>query len=717
LQQDHQLTYLKSSKPNALACFLAAQEGRLVSRTRLLSLFWEDAPEPEARRALTTTLGRIQRTWPGLRILTHGDAVGCALEPTLELDIDLFSRWQRGEGLPVESAHETTWLNQQALTEGPAACRGLSLAAALYRGEFMAEFNLSGCPGFDSWLTVQRQFWEHRCIELLSKLNGMEAAAGAWVPLAGHARQALAILPHDERFRRTLMQALAMQGDRAGALAQYESLRLELSRDLRVEPEAQTRALRKEIAQGTLLETTGITSTVGFLVPVPVADQPGRVPAPMVGRTLEARALRNSLFAERQEPRLALVTGELGTGKSRLVSEVVARAPGGLTVLTGHCYEDYSKLPYAPIVQVLRAALPAFRGGRPPLDEVWLAEVARLLPELSTPKQESARVHGEPDTPSDPLRLCEAVARFVATLPGGLIFVLEDLHWADEASLLVLTYLLRSVLPNKLQIAGTIRSAEASPATERLLAQLEREHRVLRIHVTDLTLTQVAELTAVMVGSQDTELAARVFAETNGHPFFTTALIETLAERRAAASSAESPLQLPGSVEALIYARLARFPAKARQLAVSLAIFPQGAALSDLALLTGLSEQEVGELVEPALKEGILHELIETGSDKGVQVPGVRFGHELVRRTLLGTVSQLRQRGLHSRAFDLILARLQRTDDHQLLHGVANQLNYHATAAHRWEEAERWSLAAAQSAERVFSATIGDRLNPCPDDR
>lgn len=100
LQQADLLTPIKPSKPNALACYLCAGQGRLVSRTRLLSLFWEESPEREGRRALTTTLVRAQQTWPGLRIQTRGDAVGCQPEPSLEVDLDLFSRWQSGESLP-----------------------------------------------------------------------------------------------------------------------------------------------------------------------------------------------------------------------------------------------------------------------------------------------------------------------------------------------------------------------------------------------------------------------------------------------------------------------------------------------------------------------------------------------------------------------------------------------------------------------------------------
>jgi len=242
VQHSTLMTHIKASKPNAVVCFLAAQQGRLVSRARLLTMFWDGLPEREGRRALTTTLSRIHQTC-GIRIIVSGDAVRYEPDYPLQVDVDLFRQLQTGQTLPLGAPLETPL---------PDPGCALSAAVSLYRGEFMLDFHVPNCPKFDQWLSEERQFWDNRFIESLTCLMKLEEQAGAWVALAGHARQALAISDNDERFCRSLIRALAMQGDRTGALARYNRFERDLLRTFGVLPEVQTRALRDAIALGTL---------------------------------------------------------------------------------------------------------------------------------------------------------------------------------------------------------------------------------------------------------------------------------------------------------------------------------------------------------------------------------------------------------------------------------------------------------------------------------
>src|SRR5207248_9103331 len=169
-----------------------------------------------------------------------------------------------------------------------------------------------------------------------------------------------------------------------------------------------------------------------------------------------------------------LGVGEAGVGKTRLASEWLAWARGqGGQVLSGQCCEMGGRLPYQPLVEALRTRLEAENAPEDLLEDLWLAELARLLPELRgrypdlpAPTEDELTARGQ---------LFEAVARLVEALakPAPLVLLVDDLQWADEASLELLRYLASSWIrhSSRVLLLATVRS-EGLELTPRLSARL-----------------------------------------------------------------------------------------------------------------------------------------------------------------------------------------------------------------------------------------------------
>lgn len=314
-------TPLQATKPNALACYLAAQAGKMIPRSRIVSTFWEELPEADGRRTLTTTLGRLRRTHPEWPILSAGELLGWAPHPNMMVDTTRLA----------ELARET---------ESPPDLARAALAEPLWRGPFLLDFYLPDAPAFDQWLYTQRAHWEEQFLNLLHRLIAADAKVGRWERVAVHARQALSVNPLQERFHRLLMEALSRSGDRPAALAQFTSLQQHLLEELGVEPDRQTLRLREAILANALGNDEGQATSHEPLhrLPQPQSAQVSslaqfrHLPAPsttFIGRQADVAAVKQSFTRSR----LLTLIGTGGVGKTRLslqaASELLpARADG-----------------------------------------------------------------------------------------------------------------------------------------------------------------------------------------------------------------------------------------------------------------------------------------------------------------------------------------------------------------------------------------------------
>ena len=373
-----------------------------------------------------------------------------------------------------------------------------------------------------------------------------------------------------------------------------------------------------------------------------------------VDRTGPRAALAEALdgAAAERERRTVFVLGEAGIGKTRLVSELAQAAHArGSVVLAGRCDEELD-LPYQPFAE----ALEHLTAHAPPelLRQhvaVYGDSIARLVPALraSLPSDSAPTMPGD----SDRYLLYSAVEGLLEAAVGerALVLVLEDLHWADLPTLLMLRRLLTSPRASAMVVIGTARTAglaEEHPLRQ-LLADLHREPLIERFELEGLkpedvgALLRDVELPDLADGGD--ELARSLTATTNGNPFFVTELVRSLVETRPSGeplgrSDGPLDLELPSSVTETLARRIGRLgPETATCLRAAAAIGNE----FEAQLLGIVAEREsVAEPLDTAVAAGLLAELPGR--------PGsYRFAHALVARHLYSELGSGARIDLHRR--------------------------------------------------------------------
>jgi DNA-binding CsgD family transcriptional regulator/tetratricopeptide (TPR) repeat protein len=347
----------------------------------------------------------------------------------------------------------------------------------------------------------------------------------------------------------------------------------------------------------------------------------GSVVSPVfIGRHGEMASLGRLLDrAGVAEPGFALIGGEAGVGKTRLVQELADRAAeAGFLVLSGQCVELGAEgLPLAPLVDVLRAMARAFHGDA--LAEVLgpaAASLARLLPEL-TPGAAS----GPPSEELQKAQLLEHVLGMLGRLSAvrPVMVVVEDLHWADQSTLDLTAFLVRSMRDARVLLAITYRSDELHRRhpVRPLIASWERMRTVQRITLDRFDRAEVAaQLTAIFGGRLAPSMADAVFDRSGGNAF----LVEELAGLVRGGGDLGA---LPPSLLDVLLSRVDALSAGAQKLLRTAAV--AGRAVSDrlLAEVSGIGEAEFYAILREAVENHLL--VVDPGGH------GYSFRHALTR--------------------------------------------------------------------------------------
>ena len=434
-------------------------------------------------------------------------------------------------------------------------------------------------------------------------------------------------------------------------LARLPDDRYQRAADVRLVLEATASVLRR----GTRPKSDPSVASGAPLPPAPILN-PAMGVIGFVGREDElAMMLAVWDRATRGERQLILLAGEPGIGKTRLAVEFARRrAAEGATVLVGRSDEE-SLVPYQPFVEALswyarvcpepdlRAQLAAIGGG---------AELGQLIPELVR-RIADLPVPASMNAVGQRYRLLETVRALLAAASAvrPTVLILDDLHWADKPTLLLLRHLVRPSDTAALCIVGTYRESELArthPLAE-MLADLRREQVVTRVSLRGLDEKQTRGLIDMVAGRDlPPRLTSLVVDSTDGNPFFIAEMLRHLSETgaltrlREAAGFRVTDLGLPEGVKEVIGRRLSRLSEECNR-ALSLASVVGRD--FDLDVLTALGDMAEDRLLD-ALDEAINAWLIG-------EIPGspqrFTFMHALMRETLYGELTSTRRVRLHSR--------------------------------------------------------------------
>ncbi|HLG06790.1 MAG TPA: AAA family ATPase [Gemmatimonadales bacterium] len=408
----------------ALLIYLARSPKRGRTREHLTGLLWPDREEGAARHSLNEALRVIRRAAGDAAIETAGGQVRLA-----------------GDAVHLDAEDLDRWVAEQAWER----------AAAIVTGEFLEGFAIGDSEGFEDWLAAERSYWrDHGVTALLGHsaalLQGGQAGEALTV-----ARRALGLDPHSDQAVRAVMTAAAIQGDLSSAAACYEQFAARLGRDLGTVPADATRALLQRIR-----------TIPGPRPPQRAEAEPQRRRAPLVGRRIELERLVSIWETSRRTPAAAaaIVEGDTGIGKSRMVEEFISRVRlGGGTVALSRAVEADLSEPGSGWLGLARGGLLDAPGllAAPPQA---LATLASSLPEWAERFPAATRE-------GTALALAPAITAVLdAVLSSGpLVLAVDDAHWLDRPSLLGLVAALRDFSQAPLCL---VLSVLPSPAREEL---------------------------------------------------------------------------------------------------------------------------------------------------------------------------------------------------------------------------------------------------------
>ncbi len=418
-----------------------------------------------------------------------------------------------------------------------------------------------------------------------------------------------------------------------------------------------------------------------------------------------------------EELRFALVGGEAGSGKSRLIREFAHEAAAaGALVLYGAC-DPAVRRPYRPFGEALDQLIRSSDGRtvRSALGPEG-RELARLLPDLS-PSVDDLTPAAVADPDTERHRLHSAVADLLAALGREvpLVLVIEDGHWADTPTLLLLRHLARGTSGARALIVTTFRDTEAEvpQALSAALVDLRRSDGVVRLRLGGLSAAEINEFVAGAMdgdpGFDLPEVADVLFELTRGNAFLITELWRTLLETESLPvpgedagrlAEAVTGLRSPDGVREVLDQRLARLSASTTGLLELAAV---AGAEFELPVITasGLSDTDLSDALEQATAHGIIEEL-PTGR------LAYRFTHELVRHALYDRLPALRRAALHLQVAEALEA-VDRTDGGR---GLA-ELGHHFRAAAAVDGPQRaidYSMLAGHAALDALDFDEAERL-------
>jgi DNA-binding SARP family transcriptional activator/tetratricopeptide (TPR) repeat protein len=662
----------------ALLAFLVVEAEHTHHREMLAGLLWPEVPDTAARHSLSQILHLLRQVLSDQTasppfFLTTWQTVRFNPESDYTLDVADF---QTGVDMAAPLTPEQM---------SPADAQQLTQAVARYQGEFLSTPLQVDSQAFEEWRLLKQSQLHMMAGETLDLLGQYHLLRREYAAAAAFARQQIELDDLREGAHRQLMLALALDGRRSEALAQYTICQSLLGEELGIEPAAETTALYERIRTERVTDVPSPPKLRGEMGSQPLMPFP-----PFVGRQHELTRLEDTLTqAMSGDGKVLFITGEAGSGKTALLDAFVRSAMAAHPELlvvnsSGSAYTGLGA-PYWPFIEILRQLCGETDGGNalshPQIRRLAAARTA-ILPLMTESEGLLAHYTAAGGVPSGvpgqaQTSAFDQITRTLNALTSRhpLLIVLDDLQWADRDSLNVLMHLGRRLSGQRLFIAGAFRpdalrhsyagavylgeqEAGERPPLAALVHELQRTHGDIHI---DLAQAEGRAFIDALLDSDPNHLGP-AFRETlhnhtGGHALFTTELLRGMRERGDLLRDAQGYWvagekinwgQLPTRVEAVIAERIEQLlPDWQAMLAVASV---EGAEFSVqvLARVLDIPETEISRrLSGPLARHHYLVAPIGVQQVERQRVDRYRFRHLLFQKYLYERLDAIERGTLH----------------------------------------------------------------------
>jgi DNA-binding SARP family transcriptional activator len=648
----------------ALLAFLLLYRDAPQLRSHLAFLFWPDTSEAQARTNLRNLLHRFRQSLP------QADAYLETGIHTIQWtsDTPFFFDVAQFEAAIVHAKELSPKGNLSARREA------LEQAIAVYKGDL-----LPSC--YDDWIIPHREALRQTYLSTLEQIIQLLEEQRDYQGAIQYGRRLLREDPLQEATYRNLIRLNALNGNRAGALRLYHTCTTLLQRELDVSPSLATREVYRQLLGGTEKPCPSPSTVFAF--------------SPLVGRDSEwmhlLHAWRN--LATGGEPHLVILRGEAGIGKTRLVEELFQWASRqGITSASTRCYAAEGDLAYAPVIAWLRSHPLAA------VEDVWLAELARLLPEILTNRQDLPKPVALTEA-WQRQHLFEALARAILGMSQPLLLTVDDLQWGSRDLLEWLRFLLHFDRSARFMLVGTYRPEEIveSHPLNAFLQALRPAGQLTEMELQPLDETATQSLGSLVAGVELSPATAHfLYQETEGNPLFVVEIARAgLPEKILALSSLTAKdnlpaeLGLPPKVQSVLEARLAQLSPPARKLAGLAATIGRE---FDFKLLSKASGEDENELVLE------LDELWQRRIVREHSADAYDFSHDKLREVVYSHMSIAQRQLLHRHVAQALEALYT-----PQLEPVSHHLAAHYERAGLLEKAVAYYLLAARVSRQVYA--------------
>ena len=676
--------------PRAILYYLAV-EGRSVSRGKLQTLFWSDAPDEVARARLRDNLTKLRAALPAPNLLQTIDDTLMLAPEKVQVDLLEFK-------ILLEDTGQLPW---QISLEKPlpaAMYQSLAAAAKLWRGpDFLSGLSWPGSVALDDWLQIKEREIKNNLHRILDRLIAHETAAGNLERVIDWALMAIQLDKLDESRHIVLLKTCLDLNRRNEAQRHYREIETYYQNKLKSELPESIRLLQDQIFNG----QSSVRSWQPLEWPIHSSIQ-----TPFVGQ----EELLEQLDKIRSTSSGVVIFGEAGVGKTRLVQEYYQRRKIKPRLLMGTGHSTDRSLPYYTWTNLLRRSIRPEEWQR--LSPAWAVPLTVILPEL---KETHHELRGRDFSPPEYPRtvLLESIHQLLCLLVkvNPLIVFIDDVHWVDESSLTVLSYLLEQSFfdGGHAFLMMTARTEERNLWLDKLLLNTPSQ-KLRQVEVPVLGSEEVAHLVHyVLEQSPPQAFVERLTRDAGGNPLYVLETLQAMIQTDLGKDIEEiMSFPLTPSIHQLTQARLQDLND------LALEIISVGALLGadfSLSLMLEIVKEEMVDVLEALVELEVARLLQSSQKDEQIRYA---FVHEKIRESILFSLSPARQRLLHAKIAETL-------EKYLGTHAVsqAARIAYHYQASGNllkafdfWVQAGRhaYSLSSIQEATDAFSNA--ERLIP-----